>query len=253
MKIYSWNVNGIRSVQKKGFIDWLNAESPDILCLQETKALPEQLAPELVEIEGYQNVWNSAARKGYSGVAVYYKLQPQSIRFSTGIEKFDREGRILILGFEDYTLLNIYFPNSGRGDERLSFKLEFYRHIIEFCEGLKIQGKRLIICGDFNTAHQDIDLKNPKSNRNSPGFLQVERDMLDEFLSKGFVDVFRHIYPDRADYTWWDYRTRARERNAGWRIDCFYVTPDLLHRIRDCVHHSQVEGSDHCPIALILE
>ncbi|NMC28231.1 MAG: exodeoxyribonuclease III [Syntrophomonadaceae bacterium] len=253
MKIYSWNVNGIRSVQKKGFIDWLKAESPDIMCLQETKALPEQLDKELVEIEGYQNAWGSADRKGYSGVAVYYKLQPQAIRYSTGIEKFDREGRILILAFKDFSLLNIYFPNSGLGDERLNFKLDFYRHIIELCEGLKNEGEKLIICGDFNTAHQDIDLKNPKANRNSPGFLQVERDMLDEFLAKGFVDVFRYIYPDRAEYTWWDYRTRARERNAGWRIDCFYVTPDLLPRIRDCVHHNQVEGSDHCPIALIIE
>ena len=253
MRIYSWNVNGIRAVQKKGFIAWIKQESPDILCLQETKALPEQLERDLVEIGGYQNVWNPAQRKGYSGVAAYFKQAPLSVQTSTGIEKFDAEGRVLILNFTDFTLLNIYFPNSGMGEERLQFKLEFYQHIMETCEHLKKIGRKIIICGDFNTAHQEIDLKNPQANRTSPGFLRVEREMLDTFLAQGYIDVFRYLYPDKVEYTWWDYRTRARERNAGWRIDGFYVSPDMMASIEDCRHLSYVEGSDHCPVALYLK
>lgn len=253
MRIYSWNVNGIRALQKKGFVDWVLKESPDILCLQETKAMPGQLDGDIASISGYKSVWNAAGRRGYSGVAVYYKTDPVAVMSEIGEERFDSEGRILVLQYRDFTLLNIYFPNSGRGDERLQYKLEFYQHIMSYCDGLIQLDQNLIICGDFNTAHQEIDLKNPQANRTSPGFLKVEREMLDTFLARGYVDVFRHLYPDRQEYTWWDYRTKARERNVGWRIDYFYVTPGILDRVDDCRHLSQVGGSDHCPVALILK
>lgn len=252
LKIYSWNINGIRAVHKKGFIDWVARESPDILCLQETKAHPDQLPPELACIDGYRCVWNPAQRKGYSGVAVYFRQPPLATGYGLGIERFDIEGRLLVLEYPAFSLLNVYFPNGGMGDERVQYKLEFYEEIIEYCEVLRHKNKNVIICGDFNTAHQEIDLKNPKSNRNNSGFLMVEREMLDRFLGHGYIDVFRHLYPDRIEYTWWDFRTRARERNAGWRIDCFYVSKDMIDWVVDCVHFDQVLGSDHCPLGLFL-
>ncbi|NLN86319.1 MAG: exodeoxyribonuclease III [Syntrophomonadaceae bacterium] len=251
-KIYCWNVNGIRAVYKKGFIDWVLSEAPDILCLQEIKAYPDQLPAELNGLPGYQSVWNPAQRKGYSGVAVYYRQPPLNVGYGLGIDRFDREGRLLVMEYPDFTLLNVYFPNGGMGDERVQYKLEFYQEIIEYCDGLRNKDKKVIICGDFNTAHREIDLKNPKNNMNTSGFLLAEREMLDEFLSRGYIDVFRHLYPDKVEYTWWDFRTRARERNAGWRIDCFYVSSNMIDSVADCVHFGQVYGSDHCPLGLYL-
>lgn len=262
MKLCSWNVNGIRSIQKKGFVDWVLREQPDVLCLQEIKASVEQLDESLVSINGYQSYWNPAQRKGYSGVATYIKeslLSSQGyglhIRISNGlgIERFDSEGRVIAATFDDFTLLNIYFPNGGMGDERVQFKLEFYEAIIDYCDQIVKHGGKVMICGDFNTAHREIDLKNPKANENVSGFLPVERAMLDTFLGHGYVDVFRHLYPEQVQYTWWSYRTRARERNAGWRIDYFYVSENLLEQIDECRIMDEIEGSDHCPVALNLK
>lgn len=252
MKLYSWNVNGIRAVQKKGFVDWVLQESPDVLCLQETKAGPEQLADELINIPGYQSVWNPAQRKGYSGVAAYFKRSPLAISTGIGVERFDSEGRLLACTYSDFTLLNVYFPNGKMGDERVEYKMDFYDAVIAYCDNLVREGRNIIICGDFNTAHQEIDLKNPQANTTTSGFLPVERKKLDMFLAHGYNDVFRYLFPERVQYTWWSYRTRARARDAGWRIDCFYVSPGILDRIVDCRHLVQVDGSDHCPIALIL-
>lgn len=252
MKICSWNVNGIRAVHKKGFSDWVLGENPDILCLQETKAYPEQLPAELTRLADYECIWNPAQRKGYSGVAVYFRQPPLEVGYGLGVERFDNEGRVLVMHHQEFTLLNVYFPNGGMGDERVQYKLEFYDKIIDYCDALKVEGKNVIICGDFNTAHQEIDLKNPKTNTKTSGFLPVEREKLDKFLSHGYVDVFRYLYPDKVEYTWWDFRTRARERNAGWRIDCFYVSSSIIDRVQDCVHFDQVQGSDHCPLALLL-
>lgn len=261
MKIYSWNVNGIRAVQKKGFVDWLLREEPDILCLQEIKAAPEQLDEALVSIPGYESYWNPAQRKGYSGVATYLKQSllsslgkqdPIEISNGLGIERFDIEGRVLVSKFAEFTLLNIYFPNGGLGDERVQFKLAFYEAVIAYCDNVVKQGGKVIICGDFNTAHREIDLKNPKANENVSGFLPIERAMLDNFLAHGYIDVFRCLYPEKAQYTWWSYRTRARERNAGWRIDYYFISNNLKDRIVDCQLLDYVEGSDHCPIAFII-
>lgn len=252
-KICSWNVNGIRAAQKKGLVDWILREGPDILCLQETKAYPEQLPAELTSIEGYDSAWNPAQRKGYSGVAIYFRQPPLTIKCGLGVDKFDHEGRVLIAVYSDFTLLNVYFPNGGMGDERVQYKLEFYEEIIEYCDQLKNKDVKVLICGDFNTAHREIDLKNAKANAGNSGFLPVERAMLDKFQAHGYVDVFRHLYPDKVEYTWWDFKSRARERNAGWRIDCFYVSSNMAGDVYDCLHYNEVEGSDHCPIALLIK
>ncbi len=253
MKIYSWNVNGIRAIQKKGFIDWVLGEQADIICLQEIKATVGQLDEELINIEGYQSYWNPAVRKGYSGVAVYVRTLPGEVINGIGVERFDVEGRVLISKFEEFTLFNIYFPNGGMGDDRVQFKIEFYEEVIACCNAIKNQGGKVIICGDFNTAHRNIDLKNPKANETASGFLPVERAMLDKFLSNGYVDVYRYLYPEQVKYTWWSYLFKARERNAGWRIDFFYVSDNMLDDIEDCQILDQVEGSDHCPVVLILK
>ncbi|MGI6435727.1 MAG: exodeoxyribonuclease III [Syntrophomonadaceae bacterium] len=253
MKIYSWNVNGIRSVFNKGFMEWMQTEEPDILCLQETKAGPEQLHRDLLEVPGYQSYWNIGAKKGYSGVATYVREMPVDCSISTGIDILDGEGRLIITRHAAFTLLNVYFPNGQMNNERLQYKLQFYEALMNYCEDLKKEQPALIICGDFNTAHRAIDLKNPKNNEKRSGFLPVEREVLDRFLNLGYVDVFRLLYPEKVQYSWWDYRTRARERNAGWRIDYFYASEPLLPLIDDCTILDQVAGSDHCPISLHLK
>lgn len=253
MKIYSWNVNGIRSVYNKGFIEWMQREGPDILCLQETKASPEQLHQALLEVPCYKSYWNIGAKKGYSGVATYVRQAPLDCWMTTGVEILDVEGRILITHHPQFTLLNVYFPNGQMNSDRLNFKLQFYQALIDYCEELKKNQANIIICGDFNTAHREIDLKNPKNNEKRSGFLPIERDVLDRFLEMGYVDVFRHLYPDKVQYSWWDYRTRARERNAGWRIDYFYVSRPMVPQIVDSAILDQVTGSDHCPITLHLQ
>lgn len=252
MKIYSWNVNGLRAIQKKGFINWVKKEQPDILCIQETKAHIDQLDDEVINIEGYYCYFSSAERKGYSGVATYTKEKPLSVKTGIGIERFDSEGRILITEYPRFILLNIYFPNGQKDDERLSYKMEFYDAILDYCENLKKQDKKLIISGDYNTAHKEIDLKNPKANENRSGFLPIERAWMDKFISYGYIDTFRYFYPEEVKYSWWSYRFRARERNAGWRIDYHFVSDNLIDEVKDAKILDEVTGSDHCPVVIYL-
>ncbi len=252
MKIYSWNVNGIRAIKGKGFIEWVTEQRPDVLCLQETKIQENQISEELKNIKGYYSYFSCAEKKGYSGVATYTKQKPISVRYGIGIERFDSEGRILITEFEDFTLLNIYFPNGQKDDIRLNYKMDFYDALLNYCETLRVNGEKLIICGDYNTAHRAIDLKNPKANEKYSGFLPIERAWMDKFISYGYVDTFRQLHETEEKYSWWSYRFKAREKNVGWRIDYFFVTEDLLGNIKEADILNEVVGSDHCPVCIIL-
>lgn len=253
LKILSWNVNGIRAAHKKGFLAWLSKESPDILCLQEIKVLPAQLPPELLTLPGYHVYWNSAVRLGYSGVAVFTKTKPLAVKQGLGVPRFDEEGRVLELEFKTFTILGIYFPNGGMSEERLKFKLDFYEELLRYLLKLKKAGKKLIVAGDYNTAHHPIDLKNPEENETVSGFMPVERAWLDKLVSKGFLDTFRLFNPKPDQYTWWDMRTRARERNAGWRIDYHFISSDLKPILKDAFIMPEVTGSDHCPVGIVLD
>jgi exodeoxyribonuclease III len=253
MKLLCWNVNGLRAVLKKGFLDWFHKESADIVCLQEVKTQKEQLDQALMEVADYESYWCSAERKGYSGVATFTKRRPMQVQYGLGIPRFDVEGRVLVTEFPEFTLFNVYFPNGKRDSERLRYKMEFYEAILEHWQAVRKSGKKLIICGDYNTAHKEIDLARPKENATVSGFLQIERDWMDKLVSLGYVDVFRMYNPLPNQYTWWDMMTRARERNSGWRIDYFFVTQDLIPKIRNAGIRPEVMGSDHCPVALELE
>ncbi|MCB2361726.1 exodeoxyribonuclease III [Clostridium estertheticum] len=252
MKIYSWNVNGIRAIKNKGFIEWVEGEQPDVLCLQETKIQEDQISDELKNIEGYSSYFSCAQKKGYSGVAIYTKQKPISVMRGIGIEKFDSEGRILIAEFENFTLFNIYFPNGQKDEDRLNYKMEFYDELLAYCEKLRKKGKKLIICGDYNTAHNVIDLKNPKANEKYSGFLPIERAWMDKFIAHGYVDTFRYLHAEEVKYSWWSYRFKAREKNAGWRLDYFFITKDLLSELKEATILNDVVGSDHCPVSIIL-
>ncbi len=243
-------MNGIRAAYKKGFLDWLKKDQPDILCIQETKAHPEQLSDDLLNVEGYHSYFSSAVKKGYSGVAIYSKLEPKSIKNGFGIEKFDSEGRILIAEYADFTLFNIYYPNGKARQERLDYKMEFYDAFLKYADKLKKKGKNIIVCGDVNTAHKEIDIARPKENEKISGFLPMEREWIDKFLSHGYLDTFRMFNQEPDNYTWWDQITRARERNVGWRIDYFYISESLKKKIKDAFIMSDVMGSDHCPIGI---
>lgn len=239
---------------KKGFLDWLETASPDVVCLQEIKATPDQLGRSIDDIKGYHMVWNPAQRKGYSGVAIFSKIQPKGIHLGIGIERFDVEGRVIRLEFEEFDLFGVYFPNGTSGPERLQYKMEFYDAFLEHCEQLRREGKKLVITGDVNTAHCAIDLRNPKANAKNSGFLPEERAWMDKFIAKGYVDTFRNLHPDEPDhYTWWSYRANVRAKNVGWRIDYFFVTEDLTDQVRDSFIEASVMGSDHCPIGLQLD
>ncbi|OGW87150.1 MAG: exodeoxyribonuclease III [Omnitrophica bacterium RIFCSPHIGHO2_02_FULL_46_11] len=253
MKIVSWNVNGIRAAQKKGFLDWLAKESPDVVCVQETKALPSQLDSELLNPQGYHAFFNSAERKGYSGVATFTKKKPISVKTGFGVNRFDIEGRVLVTEYPEFTVLNIYFPNGKKDDIRLQYKLDFYEETLRFVEKLKADGKRVIVSGDYNTAHKPVDLARPKENEDVSGFLPIERAWIDKWIKHGQVDVFRQFCPLPDQYTWWDMKTGARERNVGWRIDYHFVTKDLLADVKDVGILNQVTGSDHCPVSLELK
>lgn len=250
IRILSWNVNGLRAVHKKGFLDWFNTEKPDILCLQETKAQEEQLPDEIRNIEGYHSFFSSAVKKGYSGVAIYTKQKPLTVKKGFGIEKFDSEGRILITEYPDYILINIYYPNGKAREERLRYKMDFYEAFLEFANKLKKKGKNIIICGDVNTAHKEIDLARPKANEKVSGFLPEEREWMDKFFSNGYLDTFRMFNQEPENYTWWDMVSRARDRNVGWRIDYFFISESLKSKIKDAFILSDVMGSDHCPIGI---
>jgi len=252
-RLLSWNVNGIRAQEKKGFLEWLTKESPDILCVQETKAHVEQLSDNLINPKGYKTYWCSGEKKGYSGVATFTKTEPKKTEKGFGNLKYDCEGRILIHYFDDFVLINIYYPNGQRDNERLKYKLGFYDEFLDFVDKLKDKGKKIIICGDVNTAHKEIDLARPKENVNNSGFLPVEREWMDKLVEHGYVDTFREFTKENGHYTYWDTITRARERNVGWRIDYFFISPNLLKGLKKAFIMSDVMGSDHCPIGIEIE
>ncbi|HCK98957.1 MAG TPA: exodeoxyribonuclease III [Candidatus Marinimicrobia bacterium] len=250
MQIISWNVNGIRSAYSKGLLDWLNRQSPDILCIQETKANMAQIPYDLLDFNGYQSIFSSASKIGYSGVALFTKIRPKSIQTGFGIEKFDREGRIIVAEYDDFVLLNIYFPNGQKNEERLQYKLDFYDAFLDYVDRLDREAKNIIICGDINTAHKEIDLSRPRQNQMISGFLPIEREWIDKFISHGYVDTFRMFHPEPNQYTWWSLRTRAREKNIGWRIDYFFVNERFRESVANSFILADVYGSDHCPIGL---
>jgi len=252
-KLYSWNVNGIRSVEKKGFVEWLLGVQPDIIGLQETKAHTYQLSDKLMNVPGYYVYYSKPERKGYSGVALYSKIEPLKVTYGFGKQKFDTEGRVIMAEYEKFILFNIYFPNGQMSDERLAYKMEFYDHFLEIVDRLVKDGKNVIVCGDVNTAHKEIDLAHPKENSKISGFLPEERAWVDKFIAHGYVDTFREFNQAPAQYTWWSVRTRARERNVGWRIDYFFVNKSFMKFVKNSYILPGVEGSDHCPIALEIE
>jgi exodeoxyribonuclease III len=252
IRIICWNVNGVRAVHRKGFRDWFLEEQPDILCLQETKALKKQFPPDIRSIEGYHVYFNNALKKGYSGVALYTKIKPLNVEKGLGVEEFDDEGRTLIADYGKFVLMNIYFPNGKMSPERLQFKMDYYDTFLEYADHLKDQGRNLIICGDLNTAHKKIDLAHPKANSKISGFLPEERAWVDKFLSHGYVDTFREFNKEPEQYSWWSYRTRARERNVGWRLDYFFVNEEFMKQVEKSYILYDVMGSDHAPIGLDL-
>ncbi len=253
MRILSWNVNGIRAVQKKGFLDWLQTDSPDILCVQETKAHTEQLQSELLEPAGYQTYWNFPERKGYSGVAIFTKEEPHKVWYDFEHMGLNLEGRIIAADYVDFFLFNIYFPNGKKDDFRLQYKMAFYQAFLKYTEELKAEGKKLIICGDVNTAHTEIDLARPKQNEKVSGFLPIERNWIDHFLAHGYADTFRQFNQEPGNYTWWDMKSGARERNVGWRIDYFFISQNLLPALTDAFILPEVTGSDHCPVGITID
>jgi len=284
MKLVTWNINGIRAVVRKGFFEWLDRETPDVLCLQETKAHPDQLKPELTAPLGYRAVYEAAKKKGYSGVSTWTrsaigglpplfdqgsenkhdKADKQAMedefpapigeaRHGLGIARFDAEGRALITEFESFVLVNAYFPNSQRDLARMDYKVDFCDSMLGYCNRLRRRGKRVVICGDVNIAHKEIDLARPKENVGNSGFAPEERACLDRFVAAGYVDAFRKFQPQPGHYTWWSYLFDARARNVGWRIDYFLVSDDLIDQVEDCYIQPEVMGSDHCPVVLKLK
>jgi len=253
MKLYSWNVNGIRAVEKKGFLDWLDQEQPDLVCIQETKAQIEQLSSSLIEDHGYYTYWHSAEKKGYSSVATFCKKEPHNIQNGLGIDRFDAEGRVLITEHDNFFLYNIYFPNGQKDETRLKYKLDFYDELLPIINEQVDSGANVIVAGDWNTAHHPIDLARPKENEKISGFMPIERDKLDIYESHGWVDTFRHFNSEPDRYSWWSYRSGARPRNVGWRIDYFFVNEGLINELEDADIHDGVMGSDHCPVSLTLK
>lgn len=254
MRIVSWNVNGLRSLGTNGYWEaFLKGAKPDIFCLQETKANPDQLPPEMLSSAGYSAFFSSSqVKKGYSGVAIYSKLEPLKVIYGMGIKEFDQEGRLIGAEYDDFWLINAYFPNGGMGPERLDYKMRFYDAFLTFVEKLREQ-KPVIFCGDVNTAHEEIDLARPGENEHSTGFLPEERAWIDEVVSAGYIDSFRHFHPHTKDaYTYWDMRVRARERNEGWRIDYFFVANEFIRRIKKADMYPDIYGSDHCPVSITL-
>lgn len=249
IRILSWNVNGLRALQRKGFTNWLASEQPDILCLQETKVGEEQLSLELSQVDGYNSYFNPAERKGYSGVAAYTLKKPRELWKGFGIERFDSEGRTLILDYGSFVLFNIYFPNGKMSAERLRYKMEFYDAFLECADGFRKQGRGVVACGDFNTAHREIDLARPKENSKVSGFLPRERAWMDKLVSHGYLDTLRIFTQEPGHYSWWDQK-RARERDIGWRIDYFFVSEDLRDRVKAAFIMRDVTGSDHCPVGI---
>lgn len=255
MKIVSWNVNGIRASHKKGALAEAFALKPDILCIQETKAEVSQLGPEILEQKGYSYYFShSKVKKGYSGVAIFTKEKPEKVTTGIDMAGDDDEGRTVVAHFKDFVLINCYFPNGGGAPERLEYKLEFYDAFLKYINKLKKAGKKIIFTGDVNVAHTEIDIARPKENETHVGFLPEERAWMDEVVADGYVDVFRHFNPNKKDvYTYWDQKSAARDRNVGWRIDYFFASGNILGKIKNFKTHSDIYGSDHCPISIELD
>lgn len=250
MKCISWNVNGLRACLTKGFMESMETLAADVICLQETKLQPGQVE---IDLPGYFQYWNSAEKKGYSGTAVFSKIKPEQVTYDMGIEEHDHEGRIITLEFADWFLVNVYTPNAKRELERLDYRMQWENDFRLYLLELAAR-KPLILCGDLNVAHQEIDLKNPKTNRRNAGFTDEERGKMGELLAAGFTDSFRYLYPDKTGiYSWWSYMRKARETNAGWRIDYFIVSDSIKEKIRDATIHGEIYGSDHCPVALDID
>lgn len=256
LSLISWNVNGIRAAERKGFWEWITQGKYDIVCVQETKIYdPNILSAKILNPDGYASYWACASeKKGYSGVAIFTKTKPNKVKTDFGQNILSCEGRMIELEYDNFILLNIYFPNGGAGDERLKYKLEFYKHFLDYIKKIKAAGKKIIFCGDINTAHHEIDLARPQANLDNSGFMPIERAWLDKFAAAGFIDTFRFFHPGKKDsYTWWDMKTRARERNVGWRIDYFYASANLEKNLVNATIMPEITGSDHCPIYLEIK
>ena len=249
MKLISWNVNGIRACLNKGFSEFFKEADADIFCLQETKCQPEQIE---LEFEGYTSYWNSAEKKGYSGTAIFTKKKPIKVTYGIGIEEHDKEGRIITLEFENFYLVTNYTPNAKRELERLDYRMVWEYEIRKYLLELN-KKKPVIMCGDLNVAHEEIDLKNPKTNKGNAGFTDEERGKMTELLNSGFIDSYRYLYPEKMEYSWWSYMGHAREKNVGWRIDYFIVSNDIKEKIKNATIYTKILGSDHCPIGLEIE
>lgn len=250
MKLISWNVNGLRACVTKGFMDFFKEADADVFCLQETKLQPGQIE---LDLPGYYQYWNSAEKKGYSGTAIFTKREPVSVSYGIGMEEHDHEGRVITLEYPECYIITVYTPNSQDGLARLDYRMKWEDDFLSYLKKLE-ETKPVIFCGDLNVAHKEIDLKNPKTNRKNAGFTDEERAKMTTLLSKGFIDTWRHFYPDEANiYSWWSYRFQARQKNAGWRIDYFIVSEALKDKLEDAKIYTQVLGSDHCPVGLILK
>lgn len=252
VRIVSWNVNGMRSVLKKGFLDFLAESGPDVLCVQESRALPDDIPAASREPKGYTSIWTPARKRGYAGVAAYVKKEPLSVSV-LGKAEFDDEGRVQVLEYADYSIINAYYPNSQPERKRIDYKLRFCGAIKRLANKLVKSGQHVVLCGDYNIAHTEIDLARPKQNEDNPGYTVEERDAMTKFLKAGYVDTFRHGNPDPGHYTWWSYRSGARAKNIGWRIDYHCVNRDFLDRVKKTVILDKVTGSDHCPVELVLK
>lgn len=250
--IKCWNVNGIRAIWKKGFPEWFDKSNPDILCLQETKAQEDQLDHEIINFKDYNSYFFSAEKKGYSGVAIYSRIIPLRVSSGLGIPEFDHEGRVIEIEFEKFVLYTAYFPNGGRGPERVKYKLDFYEALFKKANEKRKTNKNIIICGDYNTAHKEIDLARPKENVKTSGFMPEERAWVDKIIEMNYLDIFREYNTNPEQYTYWDQITRARERNVGWRIDYYMISNEMRNMVTNATIHADVMGSDHCPIGLEL-
>jgi exodeoxyribonuclease III len=253
MRLLSWNVNGLRAILKKGFVDWLRRDTPDVLCLQETKVAVDQVPAELKCMPGYFSYFGSGERKGRDGVALFSKTKPLSVEYTLGIEGFEDEHRAIVADYGSFLLFNVYFPNGKASPERLAYKLKFYDVFLEHIDRLKAEGRRIVICGDVNTAHKEIDLARPKANEKISGFLPEERAWMDRLVESGFFDTFRSFHEEGENYSWWDLKTRSRERNVGWRIDYFFVSEDLQDAVSSAFILTEVTGADHCPVGIEIE
>ena len=249
MRLISWNVNGLRAVMGKNFMEFFNEIDADCFCLQETKLQEGQIE---MDLPGYHQYWNYAEKKGYSGTAIFTKKEPLSVKYGIGVDEHDHEGRVITLEFEDYYLITVYTPNSQDGLKRLDYRMSWEEDFLAYLRGLE-KNKPVIFCGDLNVAHKEIDLKNPKTNRRNAGFTDEEREKMTNLLDSGFTDTFRYFYPEQITYSWWSYRFKAREKNAGWRIDYFICSDSLRDRLKDAKIHTEVMGSDHCPVELDIE